>query len=383
MFWMTAGPRRKSDSRMAQQNPDAPVRSGAQSNGRTQSRMKQQLWNLLKLAIGLALLFFLYTRLQDPARLWQQIVEADKILLVAGALCYSAAVALGGYKWGLLLEAAGIQASLGRLLAYQWVAEFFNNFLPAQVGGDVMRGYALASDTHRTADVAASVLIDRFIGLTVFMVAAAFGSTAMLIWGRPDGVAFTPEQRVSVQIIALGSGGASLLLLGMLVAILSRRLKILVEWLLNRGTLFRFALPVWTKLASAFNVYRHQYRALLLTSLCSILIVVLTSVNIWLIAQAIEPGSISLLEVLTINPIIVFVGLALPLSPGGLGVRQGAFAATFLLMGAGEELGILVGLIQQFVGYLVSLPGGYWWVRGGARRAANQRQNARPKPSDS
>ena len=344
--------------------------------------MKQSLWNLIKLAIGLGLLVFLYTRLKDPALLWQQIVEADKGLLVAGALCYSAAVALGGYKWGLLLEAADIHVPAGRLLAYQWVAEFFNNFLPAQVGGDVMRGYALVSDVHRTADVAASVLIDRFIGLMVFMVAAAVGSTAMLLWGRPNGTPFTPEQQVSVQLIALGSGVVSLLLLSMLVAVLSRRLKLLVEHLLNRLSFLRFILPIWTKLAEAFNVYRPQYRALLLTSICSLLIVLLTSINIWLIAQAIQPDSISMLEVLTINPIIVFVGLAVPLSPGGLGVRQSAFAATFLLMGAGAELGLLVGLIQQFVGYLVSLPGGFWWMRGSARRAANK-QAAQPTPSDS
>lgn len=332
--------------------------------------MKQSLWNLLKLAIGLALLAYLYTLLEDPAQLWQQIVNANKWLLMAGAVCYSAAVALGGYKWGLLLEAAGIDVRFGRLMVYQWVAEFFNNFLPAQVGGDVMRGYALAVDTHRTAEVAASVLIDRFIGLTVFMVAAAVGSTAMLVWGRPDGTPFTPEQLVSVRLIAWGSVAVSLLLLTMLVAILSRRLKVLVERLLQRISFLHIALPIWTKLAEAFNVYRYQYRALALTSLCSLLIVLLTSVNIWLIAQAIQPDSISMLEVLTINPIIVFVALALPFTPGGLGVRQSAFAATFLLMGAGGDLGLAVGLVQQFIGYLVSLLGGYWWVRGNARRAA-------------
>jgi hypothetical protein len=41
--------------------------------------------------------------------------------------------------------------------------------------------------------------------------------------------------------------------------------------------------------------------------------------QIWLIAMALEPGSISLLEVLVINPIIVLLLVAVPLSPGGLG----------------------------------------------------------------
>src|SRR4051794_30298679 len=161
---MTAGPRLKRKKRMASES----VGQGTQQVSRPS--LKQSLWNLLKLVIGLGLLFFLYTRLQDPARLWRQIVEANKWLLLMGALCYSAAVALGGYKWGLLLKAAGIKVSFGRLMTYQWMAEFFNNFLPAQVGGDIMRGYALASDTHRVADVTASVIIDRFIGLTVFMI---------------------------------------------------------------------------------------------------------------------------------------------------------------------------------------------------------------------
>jgi uncharacterized protein (TIRG00374 family) len=338
--------------------------------------MKQTLWNVAKLIIGIGLLIFLYTRLEDPAALWQQIVEADKLRLLLGALCYATAVALSGYKWGILLRAAEIEVSLPRLFAYQWQAEFFNNFLPAQVGGDVMRGLALATDTHRTADAAASVIIDRFIGLLIFMWAATLGSASMLLWGRPNGLPFSAEQLVSVRLIALGSGVASLALLTLLVALLSRRLKLWVERLLARIRLLHPLLPIWGKLAHAFNAYRHEYRALLLTAFSSVLIVVLTSVNIWLIANALQPGSITLLEVLTINPIIVFVALIIPLSPGGLGVRQGVFAATFLLMGAGGELGFAVGLLQQAIAYGVSLPGGYLWVRGSNRRPVTQTQPA-------
>ncbi len=338
---------------------------------------KQTLLNLGKLAIGLGLLYFLYTQLEDPGELWRQVVNADKLLLALGAVLYTAAVAISGLKWGVLLRAAGIRVPLSRLMAYQWMAEFFNNFLPAQVGGDVMRGYSLASDTHRTADAAASVLIDRFIGLLVFMSAAALASGAMLLFGRPDGTAFPPEQLVTVRVIALGSGLVTLGLLVALFSLLSRRLKALVERLLTRLPLAARTVPVWHKMGEAFNVYRRSYTALLWAAAGSAAIVALTSVNIWLIARAIRPDSISLLEVFAINPIIVFVALAIPLSPGGLGVRQGAFAATFLLMGASSELGFAVGLLQQFVGYLVSLPGGVIWVRGGKSRNREGAKNAK------
>ncbi len=345
---------------------------------------REHLLSLLKLAVGLGLLYLLFARLEDPGLLWERMVQANKGLLLAGASCYAGAVAISALKWGVLLRAAEIRVPVPRLLHYQWVAEFFNNFLPAQVGGDVMRGYALAHDTHRTADAAASVLIDRFLGLIVFMAAAALASSAMLLWGKPDGTPLTAQGLLFLRFAAVGSLGFTLLLLAAVAALLSRRLKRLPERLLARLPLAAYTMPIWQKLAQAFNVYRHHPRALALTGLGSAAIVVLTSINIWLIARAIQPRQISLLEVLAINPIIVFALLAVPLSPGGLGVRQLSFAGLFQLIGQGYGLGVAVGLLQQFIGYLVSLPGGYLWLRGDSVRKATAEElvQARPSPGD-
>ena len=325
---------------------------------------RQRLFDILKFAVGIALIAFLFTRLENPRDLWAQIAGANGWLILLGAFCYSGAVALSGVKWGVLLRAVGIHVPLGRLMSYQWQAEFFNNFLPAQVGGDVARGYAVAADTHRTADAAASVVIDRFIGLLVFMLFAALATAAMLLWGRPNHVPFAPEQLLSLRLIAIGSGVVSLGLIAAVLMLLSRRLKAVVERLLARLPLRARTVPLWQKAARAFDAYRGHLGALLWVALGSVAIVFLTSVNIWLIARALEPGGISLLEVLVVNPIIVFVALALPLAPGGLGVRQGAFYATFLLVGASGSLGLAVGILQQALGYIVSIPGGILWMRG-------------------
>jgi uncharacterized protein (TIRG00374 family) len=325
---------------------------------------RTQLFNLLKFLIAVALLVWLFLKLPDPAALWHQILAANKFLLLLGALCYASAVAISGLKWGILLRASGIVVPTGRLLSYQWVAEFFNNFLPAQVGGDVMRGYAVAADTRRTADATASVLIDRFIGLIVFMGSAALAAVAMLLWGKPDHRPFTPEGLLFMRFAAVGSALMFLALSFAVAGLLSRRLKVVIERIIRILPFSGRTLPIWNKLAVAFDVYRHQPRALVATAAGSMLIVILTSINIWLISWALQPNSISLLEVLAINPIIVFALLVVPLSPGGLGVRQVSFAGLFLIMGAGAALGTAVGLLQQFIGYIVSLPGGFLWVRG-------------------
>lgn len=324
--------------------------------------IKQHLTTIAKLVIGIALLYWLFANLDDPAQLWQQIVTANLPFLLLGALCYTAAVALSGLKWGILLRAVHTPIPVWRLLHYQWVAEFFNNFLPAQVGGDVMRGYALAADTHRAADAAASVLIDRFIGLLVFMVAAAAAAVLMLTVGKPDGSYFVGQELLFMQFAAVGSTLVTLALAVVIAALLSRTLKRWMERLLAHLPFSTVTLPIWQKLAVAFHAYRSQPTALLWTAVGSAFIVVLTSVNIWLIAQAVEPGSISMVEVLAVNPLIVFALITLPLTPGGLGIRQTVFASLFLFIGVGFDLGLTVGLLQQAIGYLVSIPGGILWL---------------------
>jgi len=332
---------------------------------------RQHFFNLLKIAVGLGLLYFLYSRLEDPAALWQQTINANRWLLLLALLSHALAVALSASKWWLLLRAQQIPVPLSRLLAFQWMGIFFDNFFPAQVGGDVLRGYNLARDTHRSADAAASVLIDRFTGLTAFMLAAAFSSTTILFTGGLPAPTSSQElaflRFIDLRLIALGSTSVSLLLLTALALLLSRRTKMLVENILARLPLGSRVLPIWQKLAAAINAYRHAYPAMAVAGLVSLLIVVVTSVTIWLLANAIAPGSINFVQVLVINPIIAFLSV-IPLSPGGLGVRQVAFAALFVAVGAGAELGFLVGLLQQIITYLISLPGLVLWLRGQRKR---------------
>ncbi len=352
-----------------------------------QIQMKNHLLNLLKIVIGVSLLAFLYNRLEDPAALWAQVMDSNKLMLLLGATAFSCAVALNGVKWGILLRAQALNVPFRRLIAFQWMAIFLDNFFPAQVGGDVLRGYNLARDTHRTADAAASVLIDRFTGLTAFMLAAAMASSSLLLWG-PTTVApqagedMFLRQFIDVRLIAVGSLIGALTMITIMALMLSRRLKRWAEAIIARLPLIKRLLPFWQKLAAAINAYRYKYVAMIAAGMVSLVIVVLTSVNIWLISNAIAPGSISFVEVLVINPIIAFLVLV-PLSPGGLGVRQFGFSALFVMMGASGALGFAVGLLQQFINYVVSIPGLILWIRGNradAREAEAVAEHPAPLP---
>src|SRR5690348_6657712 len=91
-----------------------------------------------KLAVSVALLAFLFSRV-DAARLWATAKNASPRWLMVAVVLYFIAQLAGTWRWQILLEAQHIPLGLGGLLQTFLVANFFANFLPSNIGGDVFR----------------------------------------------------------------------------------------------------------------------------------------------------------------------------------------------------------------------------------------------------
>ncbi len=106
---------------------------------------------------------------------------------------YGAMIAVSAWRWRVLIETQQVDCSIGHLVSSFLVATFFNNFLPSNIGGDVVRiadtAPLMASRTRATA----VVFIDRGLGLVALMLVAALGSAA----AARNGIDI-PRQRVSV-----------------------------------------------------------------------------------------------------------------------------------------------------------------------------------------
>ena len=99
------------------------------------------------------------------------------LLLLALGL-YGLHVLTNTWRWRLLLDAQGVIVPLKTLAASYLVAGFFNNFLPSNIGGDVVR----VRDTARAAGsrtlATTVILVDRGLGLIGLVLLAALGATA-------------------------------------------------------------------------------------------------------------------------------------------------------------------------------------------------------------
>jgi uncharacterized protein (TIRG00374 family) len=330
--------------------------------------LRDRLFTALKIAVSLGLIAYLFYRM-DLAQVGQALKSANYWLLLPAALLYLGAMSNAGLKWYILLRAQGIQVPFRAVLSYTYVGFFFNNFLPANVGGDVMRGYGLARYTEQAAEAAVSVVVDRIVGLMAFMSSAVVAAlVAVFVLGQENlrGI----ELAALVGLAAIGAGFA---------VILSRRVRALVERLFAWKLLTPFG-PIYGRLSAALNAYRHSYGPLALAFCTSLLTLALTNFTDYLIAQSLG-GGIPLIYIFLFNPIIAFV-LLVPISVGGLGVTQAAYPFFYGLVGVPNSLAFTLSLLKQLIIYVTSLVGGIlWWRRRpGAGDAPAQPEQAPTSP---
>src|SRR5476651_868345 len=162
----------RNDSRVShpfrRMSPDQPESSPARRYGLL----------ALKLSVSLILLFVLSTKI-DMAQLWATARLASVPWLLVALVVYAGSSAVAVWRWNLLLKTQRVEITGRSLLGSYLVAAYFNNFLPSNIGGDVIR----ISDTARVANsktlAATVVLMDRVLGLMALVFVAALGATAI------------------------------------------------------------------------------------------------------------------------------------------------------------------------------------------------------------
>lgn len=320
--------------------------------------MKGKLLTLLKVAISLGLILYLFAFKVDLGTVLRVLGQADLGRLLLALVLYFGAIALGATKWQLLLRQQDIQVPLTALWQYTFEGLFFGNFLLPLVASDVVRGYDLARHTDRAAEAAISVLVDKLVGLLAFAAAAAAMSLTVAFGWIPAG----PALRGAVWAVWVAFGGFMLLF----AALLSRRLRALVERLFHLPLLSRAA-PLYRRLSESIQPFRERPLALLQAFGISLMVLLVTNVVNWLLAEALG-GGLPMRYIFLFNPMVAFAPILIP-SVGGLGVNQGAYDLFYASLGGvvPSDFAISLSLLMQVLIYVSSLPGGVFWWRGKRR----------------
>jgi uncharacterized membrane protein YbhN (UPF0104 family) len=305
-----------------------------------------------KIAVSIVLLAVLFSKI-DAARLWATAKRASLLWLAVALSVYLINVFASTWRWRLLLDAQEIDVSPRTLLGSFLVALFFNNFLPSNIGGDVIRIRDTARPAGSKTLATIVVLTDRVIGLMGLVLVAALGAT--------------------MAGVAAGHGPApiwpSWLWAGFLIAtVLSARVVLSpagVGRLLQPLTVFH---PEWVggrieHVTAALARFRG--RPSVLARCFGAAVFVQSATVTFYLAVAYALGiRVTAWDLAVVVP-ISFVVQMLPISVNGFGVREATFSFYFTRVGLPIESALLVSLVGTALIMLFSLSGAAVYVARG------------------
>lgn len=311
------------------------------------SRARSLAISAVKAAVSLGLLYLLFSRV-DVSRLWGVARQASPVWLGAALLLYALMILASTWRWGILLRAQHVRLPYSFLTQSFLVATFFNNFLPSNIGGDVIR----ITDTARVVGsktlATTVVLIDRGLGLLGLALMAATGASLM-------------------HRMAVGPVGPGILWAGFgLGAIVATPALLLPETATKLLQPLRVFHQEWVdarleKLTYALTRFK-ETPAALAGCFAGAVVVQAILVGFYLAIARSMHIPVGFAELAVIVP-VSFIVQMVPLSVNGFGVREATFGFYFTRLGLPLESALLVSFMGAALIMLFSLSGGVAYLR--------------------
>jgi hypothetical protein len=308
--------------------------------------LKRSALLIAKIAVSIALLAYLLST-TDLDALQRRVRAGDPLLLALAMALYAAILAISTWRWRVLLEAQGYTIPLAHLSGSYLVATFFNNFLPSNIGGDVVRVRDSSRLTGSTTTSLAVVAIDRILGLGALYALAL----SAFIMGGPSVRGLAGARSV---LIALG------LVFGGLTYVFFR--PGIARRVVSASGLSRlpWALKRFETVQAAVHVYRSQVHAVWLAFLGSVALQAIVVYYYFTVARALRiplPLSACFLMV----PLCTLVQ-TVPISFNGWGIRESVFILYFRQVGLGKDSALAFSLVGAGLIVLMSLSGAIVWT---------------------
>ncbi len=314
-------------------------------NGETGGRIRKILVFLAKLTVSGVLIGFLLTRM-SLTEVRQAAESPHWGWLTAAFVVYGLSAFGGALQWSWILKVAGITAPPREIQRLYFIGLFFNNFLPANIGGDAYKIVDLGRKEDRPHGVFAATLLDRLIGLGALTSLGVLVMTAVSVAGIP------------LPVSALFLIPVLVVLVLVLAFLLSNRIGRQLPGLFLRLGMAKLAGQL-DKITTEFGLYRPKVRWLNGIFLFSLLVQFLRLVTHLLVALGLgfSLGLDQALQLLVLIPVLA-ISLTLPVTINGIGLRESVSARLLTHAGLGEGQAVAMELAAYLIQVVFSLQGG-------------------------
>ena len=311
--------------------------------------MRKIISFIIRISISIGILVFLFEQV-DLIKIIQIISLSKKAILTSACLLILLNYVFAFLRWKMLLFGLGLNFAQSFIFKSFCIGYFFNLFFPSTVGGDFMRIMDLGLRTQKPRQVVASVILDRLSGYSAMIVIALL---ALLLGFR----------FITDRVVFFALGIMSTLLAGILAILFN-------NFLFSKATkLLSFLGKIGKALSNLhFEIYnfRNQKRVILKNFVYSLIIQFTFSFSVYLISLSLG-ASIRPIYFFIFVPIISSIS-ALPISVGGLGLREASSMYLFTNVGMQKETALAIALIVFLTIIFLGLSGGIIYVLTFSRR---------------
>jgi len=293
---------------------------------------------IIKISISALLLIFLFKRI-DIKGVLVDIRSADMFYFSLAVILFLVVNILGFVRWVLLLRSFDKELSLKKICVSHSGGLFFNVFLPTTIGGDVVRTLDLTVHTKDSSFVFATVFIDRICGFLAITIIAFLGFLV--------GYSFNYIKDLSLFFIILIF---TLLVILLFLITFTKKVYDLAYKLIP----FKSVKDYIARFHNCCYQFRLNKSALIMAILLSLLIQGLFQFVFYLIGKSLG---------IHINPVYYFILIPIiniasfiPISIGGLGIRDNVAVALFARLGVMASkvaaMTLLVFALIVFLGFV-------------------------------
>lgn len=249
---------------------------------------------------------------------------------------------LGVYRWSIILRSRDIHLPFSRLTVVTLKSMFFNMILPTAMGGDVVRVYALYKNPEKRREGVASVFVDRMIGLTAMVGIALFS----VLWGAK----YLEETPFTFYILAFAV--LYFFILAMLATSLLRKIALKFFQIVKLKALSEKVMALFDALYSYLS-----FRKTMGFALCLSFALQIGVIFTYFFVARVMNVHISLFHLFLFMP-VVWIFSMLPISLGGLGLREFAFTVLFSKIGIPRDACLSLSIVASAIAMFLGLLGG-------------------------
>lgn len=293
---------------------------------------------LVRVLGTLVLVYLILTRI-NFAHLMESFATLRPAYWMAAFILLACTQVLSTLRWKVLANAVGFGGSFYQYLKYFFIGMFFNLALPTSVGGDVVRAWYLAYKMNddlkenRRSKAVLTVFADRFSGVLVLVVIAVLATllspVELPLWVRAT-------------VFSIGAGALGSLATLPLIARFSTRIPKLMVVLKSAKLCFG------------------NLRVLLSTTAMSLWVQVSSVCIMLLIGKGMDlPIPIAYYFVMV--PLVTLMTM-LPISMGGMGLREGATVVLLGPLAIASESAVALSILCFSVYVAVGLIGIFFYL---------------------